>query len=166
MTRHGPYSTGAYSGYVATQVPDMHMWVPVFADGRIIGFACGHIHNTDMGGAVPPSLSRALTEVHQEGIRCPPMKLVRRGVMNEELRRIMMLNVRKPDQNAGDLRAFIGALNTGERKLLEMAGKFAAMPVHWRFFVKSKLFEFLPRASSLTDAMAALRHAYPEVPAR
>jgi N-methylhydantoinase B len=123
------FTNDPYSGYVATHVPDMHMWKPVFAEGRIIGFACGHIHNTDMGGAVPASLSRALTEVHQEGIRFPPMKLVRRGVMNDELRRVMLLNVRKPDQNAGDLRAFIGALNTGERKLLEMAGKFGAAPV-------------------------------------
>ena len=123
------FTNDPYSGYVATHVPDMHMWKPVFAEGRIIGFACGHIHNTDMGGAVPASLSRALTEVHQEGIRFPPMKLVRRGVMNDELRRVMLLNVRKPDQNAGDLRAFIGALNTGERKLLEMAGKFGATPV-------------------------------------
>ncbi len=123
------FTNDPYSGFVATHVPDIHMWKPVFAEGSIIGFACGHIHNTDMGGAVPASLSRALTEVHQEGIRFPPMKLFRRGVMNDELRRVMMLNVRKPDQNAGDLRAFIGALNTGERKLLEMAAKFGAAPV-------------------------------------
>ena len=123
------FTNDPYSGYVATHVPDVHMWKPVFAEGRIIGFACGHIHNTDMGGAVPASLSRALTEVHQEGIRFPPMKLFRRGVMNDELRRVMLLNVRKPDQNAGDLRAFVGALNTGERKLLAMADKFGAGPV-------------------------------------
>ena len=123
------FTNDPYSGFVATHVPDIHMWKPVFAEGRIIGFACGHIHNTDMGGAVPASLSRALTEVHQEGIRFPPMKLFRRGVMNDELRRVMMLNVRKPDQNAGDLRAFIGALNTGERKLLEMVAKFGTAPV-------------------------------------
>ena len=91
--------TDPYSGYVATHVPDMHMWKPVFAEGRIIGLACGHIHNT--GGAVPASLSRALTEVHQEGIRFPPMKLFRRGVMNDELRRVMLLNVRKPDPERG-----------------------------------------------------------------
>ena len=68
-------------------------------------FAAGHIHNTDMGGAVPASLSRALTEIHQEGIRFTPIKLYRAGVLNQELLDVMMTNVRKPDQNVGDLKA-------------------------------------------------------------
>ena len=118
------FTNDPYSGFVATHVPDIHMWKPVFVEGELVGFACGHIHNTDMGGAVPASLSRALTEVHQEGIRFPPMKLYERGVLNESLLRVMLLNVRKPEQNRGDLKAFVGALNTGERKLREMAQKF------------------------------------------
>ena len=68
-------------------------------------FAAGHIHNTDMGGAVPASLSRALTEIHQEGIRFQPTKLYRAGVLNQELLDVMMTNVRKPDLNVGDLKA-------------------------------------------------------------
>ncbi len=123
------FTNDPYSGFVATHVPDIHMWKPVFVDGELVGFACGHIHNTDMGGAVPASLSRALTEVHQEGIRFPPMKLHERGVLNESLLRVMLLNVRKPEQNRGDLKAFVGALNTGERKLREMAAKFGTRRV-------------------------------------
>ena len=118
------FTNDPYSGFLATHVPDLHMWKPVFHEGRIVAFACGHIHNTDMGGAVPASLSRALTEVHQEGVRFPPMKLYRRGELNEEALRIMLLNVRKPEQNFGDLKAFIGALNTGERKIEAMLRKF------------------------------------------
>jgi N-methylhydantoinase B len=118
------FTNDPYSGYLATHVPDLHMWKPIFHDGELVCFACGHIHNTDMGGAVPASLSRALTEVHQEGIRFPPMKLYERGVLNEDLLRVMLLNVRKPEQNRGDLKAFIGALNTGERKIRAMIGKF------------------------------------------
>jgi N-methylhydantoinase B len=118
------FTNDPYSGYLATHVPDLHMWKPIFHDGELVCFACGHIHNTDMGGAVPASLSRALTEVHQEGIRFPPMKLYRRGELNEELLRVMLLNVRKPEQNRGDLKAFIGALNTGERKIRAMIEKF------------------------------------------
>jgi N-methylhydantoinase B len=118
------FTNDPYSGYLATHVPDLHMWKPIFHDGELVCFACGHIHNTDMGGAVPASLSRALTEVHQEGIRFPPMKLYRRGELNEELLRVMLLNVRKPEQNRGDLKAFIGALNTGERKIRAMIDKF------------------------------------------
>ena len=102
------FTNDPYSGFVATHVPDVHMWKPVFHGDDIVGFACGHIHNTDMGGAVPASLSRALTEVHQEGVRFPPMKLYRAGKINDELVDVMMLNVRKPDQNRGDLRAFVG----------------------------------------------------------
>jgi N-methylhydantoinase B len=118
------FTNDPYSGYLATHVPDLHMWKPIFHDGELVCFACGHIHNTDMGGAVPASLSRALTEVHQEGIRFPPMKLYQRGVLNEDLLRVMLLNVRKPEQNRGDLKAFIGALNTGERKIRAMIDKF------------------------------------------
>jgi N-methylhydantoinase B len=118
------FTNDPYSGYLATHAPDLHMWKPVFHEGEIACFACGHIHNTDMGGAVPASLSRSLTEIHQEGIRFPPMKLYRQGVLNGELLRVMLLNVRKPEQNLGDLKAFVGALNTGERKARAMIEKF------------------------------------------
>jgi len=113
-----------YSGYLATHTPDLVMWKPVFHEGELICFASGHIHNTDMGGAVPASLSRALTEVHQEGIRFRPSKLYRAGVLNQELVDIMMTNVRKPELNKGDLKAFVGAMHTGERKIREMIAKF------------------------------------------
>jgi len=60
-------------------------------------FSVGHIHNTDVGGAVPASLSRANTEVHQEGIRFPPSKLYKRGELNRELVDVMLMNVRMPE---------------------------------------------------------------------
>src|SRR5882724_4380684 len=113
-----------YSGFLATHTPDLHLWKPIFHEGEIVCVAGGHIHNTDMGGAVPASLSRSLTEIHQEGIRFPPMKLCDQGVLNDDALRIMLLNVRKPAQNLGDLKALIGALNTGERKVQAMLQKF------------------------------------------
>src|SRR5688572_7367518 len=64
-----------YSGFVCTHSPDIHIWKPIFHEGKIVSFSVGHIHHTDMGGAVPASLSRSLTEVHQEGIRIPPTKI-------------------------------------------------------------------------------------------
>ncbi|EHS48877.1 Hydantoinase B/oxoprolinase [Rhizobium sp. PDO1-076] len=118
------FTNDPYSGHVATHAPDTHLWKPVFHDGEIIAWTGGHIHNTDMGGAVPASLSRALTEIHQEGIRFPPMKLVRDGVFDETILSIMTTNVRKPDLNLGDIKALVGALNTGERKILAMVQKF------------------------------------------
>ncbi len=65
------FTNDPYSGYVATHVPDLHLWKPIFHAGEIVCYVAGHIHNTDMGGAVPASLSRSLTEIHQEGIRFP-----------------------------------------------------------------------------------------------
>lgn len=113
-----------YSGFVATHTPDMHVWKPVLRDGRLICFVGSHIHNTDMGGAVPASLSRTLTEVHQEGLRIPPMLLMRDGVLDDKLLRIMHTNVRMPEQNRGDLNAQIAALNVGERKVHEVIDRF------------------------------------------
>ncbi|AYG62603.1 hydantoinase B/oxoprolinase family protein [Rhizobium jaguaris] len=118
------FTNDPYSCFVATHAPDTHLWKPVFYGGEIIAWTGGHIHNTDMGGAVPASLSRALTEIHQEGIRFPPMKLVNEGVFDEDILKIMTINVRKPDLNIGDIKALVGALKTGERKILAMVEKF------------------------------------------
>ncbi|MFV0409013.1 MAG: hydantoinase B/oxoprolinase family protein [Paracoccus sp. (in: a-proteobacteria)] len=118
------FTNDPYSGHVATHAPDTHLWKPVFVDGDIIAWTGGHIHNTDMGGAVPASLSRSLTEIHQEGIRFPPMKLVNEGVFDEQIMRIMETNVRKPALNIGDIKALVGALNTGERKVHQMVARF------------------------------------------
>ena len=113
-----------YSGFVCTHSPDMHVWKPVFHDGELMCFVAGHVHNTDIGGAVPASLSRQLTEVHQEGIRIPPTKLVRAGVLNQELLNIILTNVRMPDQNWGDMKAQIASVNIGELKVKEIIKRF------------------------------------------
>ena len=118
------FTNDPYSGHVATHAPDTHLWKPVFAKGEIVAWTGGHIHNTDMGGAVPASLSRSLTEIHQEGLRFPPMKLVREGVFDEQIMQIMSTNVRKPALNIGDIKALVGALNTGERKVHAIIERF------------------------------------------
>ncbi|MCZ0811610.1 MAG: hydantoinase B/oxoprolinase family protein [Pseudomonadota bacterium] len=118
------FTNDPYSCHVATHAPDTHLWKPVFHDGEIVAWTGGHIHNTDMGGAVPASLSRSLTEIHQEGIRFPPMKLVSEGVYDTQILRIMETNVRKPGLNIGDIKALVGALNTGERKVHGMLERF------------------------------------------
>lgn len=114
----------AYAGNVATHSPDIHIWKPVFHQEEIVCFVVGHIHNTDVGGAVPASLSRALTDIVQEGIRIPPLKIMRNGQLNEEVARIMRLNVRVPDQNWGDFKAQLASVNVGERKIHEIIARF------------------------------------------
>ncbi|MBN9428580.1 MAG: hydantoinase B/oxoprolinase family protein [Burkholderiales bacterium] len=113
-----------YSGYVATHSPDVHMWKPVFSRGELVCFIGSHIHNTDMGGAVPASISRTLTEVHQEGLRIPPTRLLRDGKLNEDVLSIIRANVRVPDQNWGDMNAQFACMNVGERKVLEIIERF------------------------------------------
>ena len=118
-----------YSGFLATHTPDIVMWKPVFHEERIISFSGSHIHNVDVGGAVPTSLSRALTDVHQEGIRIPPMKLYRKGVLDTGLLKLLLTNVRIPEQNWGDLQAQVAAVNTGERRTLDLVRRFGATTV-------------------------------------
>lgn len=114
----------SYAGNVATHSPDIHIWKPVFHQGEIVCFVVGHIHNTDVGGAVPASLSRSLTDIVQEGLRIPPLKIITGGKLNEEVARIMRLNVRAPEQNWGDFNAQIASVNIGERKVQEIISRF------------------------------------------
>ncbi|MFH8135767.1 hydantoinase B/oxoprolinase family protein [Pantoea osteomyelitidis] len=114
----------AYSGNVATHSPDMVMWKPIFWQGKLVCFVGGHIHNTDVGGAVPASLSRTLTEIHQEGVRIPPTKIVREGVLDDALLNLLKINVRAPEQNTGDLHAQLAMLANGEKRVLEMVAHF------------------------------------------
>ncbi|WP_104492918.1 hydantoinase B/oxoprolinase family protein [Paracoccus denitrificans] len=112
------------AGHVATHTPDIHIWKPVFHEGQLACFVVGHIHNTDVGGAVPASLSRALTEIAQEGLRIPPVKLYDRGVENPFVARLIRSNVRMPEQNIGDLAAQVASVNVGERKMAEIIRRF------------------------------------------
>jgi len=116
----------SYAGNVATHSPDIHIWKPVFHAGEILCFVVGHIHNTDIGGAVPASLSRSLTDIVQEGIRIPPLKIMRNGELNEDVARILRLNVRVPEQNWGDFKAQIASVNIGERKIHDIIARFGA----------------------------------------
>ena len=113
-----------YSGFVCTHTPDIHLWRPIFYKGELVCFSVGHVHNTDVGGAVPASLSRANTEIFQEGIRIPPRKLYKKGEIDEELLGVILSNVRMPEQNWGDLKAQIAAMRTGARKVTEMIERF------------------------------------------
>ena len=115
-----------YSGFVCTHTPDMHIWKPIFHGDEIVAFSVGHIHNTDVGGAVPASLSRTLSEVHQEGVRVPPAKILVEGKLDRQVLDFFLTNVRAPEQNWGDLKAQIAACNTGERKVHEMIARFGA----------------------------------------
>ena len=109
-----------------THIPDIAMAVPVFHDGRPIAVSCTITHHQDLGGMVPGSLPTNATEIYQEGLRLPPVKLRDGGVENETLVGILRQNVRFPDMLMGDLNAQIASCTVGARRLGALAADFDA----------------------------------------
>ena len=98
-------------------LPDIFMFKPVFVDGERVAFACCTAHQADIGGRVPGSNAADSTEIYQEGLRIPPMKLLDGGARNETLWRLIERNVRIPVQVFGDLRAQLAACEIAEREI-------------------------------------------------
>lgn len=102
-------------------IPDILAFRPVFVDGErvaIVGTLCHHL---DMGGMATGSYSATATEIVQEGLRIPPLKLVAGGEMDANVFAIMMNNVRRPDMLKGDLQAQIASLAVGEANIRRLA---------------------------------------------
>ncbi|MGO4841749.1 hydantoinase B/oxoprolinase family protein, partial [Rhizobiaceae sp. 2RAB30] len=95
-----PYSSGGLS----THLPDINLIRPIFYRGRLIAYAWSFVHCADMGGTVPSSMSPALTEIFQEGLRIPPMKLFKKGELNAELIGMIRLNTRVPEITIADIK--------------------------------------------------------------
>jgi N-methylhydantoinase B len=111
-----PYrSTG-----LATHLPDLHMIEPYFHEGRIVAYGWCFVHCSDIGGRVPSSISPVNTEIFQEGLRIPPVKLMRRGEMSPEVRLFLDANSRTPEANLGDIRAMLAALTAGRRRIAQV----------------------------------------------
>lgn len=104
--------------------PDQVFVAPVFADGALVAFAQSWAHFADIGGMRPGSISPDCVDIFQEGIMIPPTRLVRDGVTNEDLLRVFYRNSRFPEMLKGDTRASIAAVRLGERRLIELAGRF------------------------------------------
>ena len=107
-----------------THTPDLIVFVPIFYKGELIAFAGNLAHHIDIGGAVPGSLSPNATEIFQEGLRLPPVKIRKAGKIDEEILSIHRNNVRTVYESQGDLLAQIAANNVGERRFLEVCEEF------------------------------------------
>lgn len=105
-------------------LPDIFIVRPIFAGEQLIAFAASVCHHSDVGGRVPGSNAADSTEIYQEGVRIPPLKLYDRGVPNETLFELLHRNVRMPDQLMGDLRAQLAAARIAERRILELCESF------------------------------------------
>jgi len=107
-------------------LPDIFMFVPIFHDGVRRAFAVVICHHTDVGGRVPGSNASDSTEIYQEGLRMPPLKLYERGRINRTLEKIIRINVRVPDRVLGDLAAQYAAAQVGRRGLEKLVQRYGA----------------------------------------
>lgn len=106
-----------------THLPDYCVVSPLYGGGRLIGFGQIFGHVTDVGGRVVGSWPIKATNVYEEGVQVPPVKLYSRGELNEEVMRIVLRNSRYPDELRGDLDAFVGALRVIERRVGELCDR-------------------------------------------
>jgi N-methylhydantoinase B len=110
-------------------LPDIFIFKPLFVDGRRIAFAATICHHADVGGRVPGSNASDSTEIYQEGLRIPPMKLYDAGKRNDTIWAIIEKNVRVPVQVFGDLRAQLAACHIAETQFMELVDEYGAQTV-------------------------------------
>lgn len=117
IIHNDPYRGGLHT-------PEHTTFKPVFVEGEIVGFAVAIGHFVECGGISPGGFAGEATEIFHEGMRVPPVKIVRRGEDVEEVWKLMLANVRTPRLNYGDLRAMISAVDLGARRLKEVYAKY------------------------------------------
>ena len=102
-----------------THLPDINLAMPIFIDSKPIAFVCNIAHHADVGGMAPGSMAGGMSEIYQEGLRIPVVRLFRQGELQEDLFEVLLLNVRIPEERRGDYYAQIAACRLGERRLKE-----------------------------------------------
>ena len=105
-------------------LPDVMTFRPIFHQNKIIGFTGAIAHMIDMGGGAPGSYLATATEIYQEGLRLPPVKIISAGNKNAEVLDIIRLNVREPEKTIGDLTAMIACTAVGEQALHELVSRY------------------------------------------
>src|SRR5688572_24258245 len=109
-----------------THLMDVRFVKPFFYKGALFAWLANTGHWPDTGGAVPGGFSATATEVEQEGLRLPPVKLWKQGRLDEEILGIILSNIRIADQRMGDIKAQAAALNVGERRLTRLLDRYGA----------------------------------------
>jgi N-methylhydantoinase B len=105
-------------------LPDLTVFVPVFANDEPRFWSINRAHQSDIGGATHGAYNAAATDIWQEGIRITPLRLYDRGQVRRDLLEMIATNVRHPRDFRGDLAAMIGSAHVGERRLLALAAEF------------------------------------------
>lgn len=112
-----PYEGGSH-------LPDIFMFMPIFHEGRLVAFSSTCAHHVDVGGMAPGSASTEATEIFQEGLRIPIVKLYEKGKPNKALYELILRNVRFPSMLQGDLEAQRSACLIGERQVQRLIMRY------------------------------------------
>ncbi len=112
-----------------THLMDVRFVMPYFHGGKLFAWLANTGHWPDIGGMVPGGFSANATEVEQEGLRLPPVKLFKAGVLDEEILAIILSNIRIAGQRIGDIQAQAAALHVGARRLGALIGRYGAATV-------------------------------------
>jgi N-methylhydantoinase B len=113
-----PYNGGG------SHLPDLNVIAPVFHGGRIAAFVANIAHHADVGGMVPGSEAAVCESIFQEGLRLPPVRLVRDDVLSRDIADVILLNSRTPEERKGDLNAQIAANRVGQRAIERLIERY------------------------------------------
>jgi len=108
-----------------THLPDVTLIMPVAIGSRTLFYVATRAHHADIGGATPGSMGLA-TDIYGEGLRIPPIRLVRNGILDRDTMRLLLANVRGNVERRGDFDAQIGSLKTGATRLLEIVERLCS----------------------------------------
>ena len=103
---------------------DWLVLVPIFYDDELVGWSSQFGHQMDAGGPLPGSLPTGAKTIFEEGIIIPPLKIVERGEVQEDVLRLILNNVRNPEMNRADLFAIVAGCRAGERRVIELCDRF------------------------------------------
>lgn len=113
-----------------THLSDMRLVRPYFRGGEVFCYMASVGHWHDVGGAVPGNYNPSATEAFQEAFVLPPVKLMRAGVLQQDIVDILMRNTRLPQSAMGDLNGQINALDLGARRLDALLAEYGSATVH------------------------------------
>ena len=127
------YNDAYGSGGAVSHMPDMAFVAPVFHDGQLLAFAEAWGHLWDIGGMHPGSISPDATDIFQEGIVVPPVRVHAAGVPNQEVLRMILRNTRYPEMVAGDITALMACVRLGRQRVEDIASRYGPEQVDAAF---------------------------------
>ena len=107
-----------------THLMDVRFYRPFFYKGELFCWLANTGHWRDTGGAVPGGFSAQATDVEMEGLRLPPVKLIKEGKVDDEILSIVLSNIRTADQTIGDIKAQAASLSIGEKRLIQLMDRY------------------------------------------